>query len=167
MSLSPADHQQTLQEICTLFTEAECAIKEVEDTGGELIVPAVNQLRYTGNHIIRYLINPSGKTAELELADAIKHCKRATYDAYEAAILNQLMEYRKFKDDYRNTKITDVLPGYPEITLIIEKARAFARGNNQSKTRGEFYQSAREQLRTIIDGVCKLNACRDELNKQI
>lgn len=167
MSLHTNDHQQSLQEIRTLFTEAEQAIKEVEDTGGELIVPAVNQLRYTGNHLIRYLSNPASDTAEAELTDAAKHCKRATYDAYEAAILNQLMEYSKFKDDYRNVQITSVISDYPEIADQIEQARTFARNNNESKTRGEFYQAGREHLQTIVKNVGKLNACREELNKQI
>ncbi len=110
MSIVSIEDQATLQEICVLFTEAERAIKEVEDTGGELIVPAVNQLRYTGNHLIRYLSDPAVEAARYELADAIKHCKRATYDAYEAAILHQLMELKKFKDDYRKTQITTIIP---------------------------------------------------------
>jgi len=167
MILPSAEHQQTLREIRSLFTEAENAIKEVEDTGGELVVPAINQLRYTGNHLIRYLSDPDDKRAPEELADAAKHCKRATYDAYEAAILNQLLEYNKFKDDYRKTVITFVLPGFANIAANIEQARGFVRNNNKSKTRGEAYQTCREHLRTIVANVGQLNACRDELNKQI
>jgi hypothetical protein len=167
MSLTPDEHQQVLQEICDLFKEAEQAIKEVEDTGGELIVPAVNQLRYTGNHLIRYLSDPSCAKAADELADAAKHCKRATYDAYEAAILHQLMEYQKFKDDYRTTLVSVVIPNYSELTQQIEQARAFARSNNKSKTRGDFYAAGRDHLKNIVDGVSKLNVNRDELNKQI
>lgn len=164
MSLPPPDHLHTLKEICDLFEEAERAIKEVEDTGAELVVPAVNQLRYTGNHLIRYLSNTSDTE---ELTDAAKHCKRATYDAYEAAILYQLMEYNKFKDDYRNTIVTDIVPDYHDIVLKIESARKFARGNNKSKTRGEFYQAAREHLTAITKNTNKLNICREELNKKI
>lgn len=164
MSFFPPEDKPLLQEICDLFTEAEKAIKEVEDTGGELVVPAVNQLRYTGNHLVRYLCNPE-KTDELH--DSVRHCKRATYDAYEAAILYQLEEYRKFKDDYRKTVVIDVIPDYPEIVTSIENARKFARENNNSKTRGEFYLAGRDHLVTITASVNKLDACRDELNKKI
>jgi hypothetical protein len=167
MSLPPLDQQQTLTEICDLFKKAERAIKEVEDIGGELVVPAVNQLRYTGNHLIRYLSDPLGSTAMDELGDAVKHCKRAAYDAYEAAILNQLMEYRKFKDDYRNTIIAPIIQDYPKIACAIEKARIFIRNNNHSKTRGEYYMVGREHLQTIADNVATLNAGRDDLNMQI
>jgi hypothetical protein len=167
MNLVRVEDQPALQEICALFTEAERAIKEVEDTGGELIVPAVNQLRYTGNHLIRYLSDPAVEESGNELADAIKHCKRATYDAYEAAILNQLMEFKKFKDDYRKTQITTIIPDFPTIAKATEMARQFARNNNQSKTRGEQYHSAKDHLHIIVENIGKLDACRDELNKQI
>ncbi|MDF1615250.1 hypothetical protein [Desulfurivibrio dismutans] len=165
--MPPADHRQTLQEIRDLFAEAEQVIKEVEDFGGELVVPAANQLRYTGNHLIRYLADPDCAAAEEELSDAIKHCKRATYDAYEAAILYQLMEFQKFKDDYRNTIVTDVIPSYSDILAQVAEARDFARKNNQSKTRGESYQAGREHLEVITRNVSKLNAAREELNKKI
>lgn len=161
------NQQQTLKEICDRFGEAERAIKEVEDIGGELVVPAVNQLRYTGNHLIRYLSDPLGRTAMDELGDAVKHCKRAAYDAYEAAILNQLMECQKFKDDYRKTIVTDVIQDYPKIVCKIEEARTFIRDNDQSKTRGEYYKVGREHLQTIAGNVAILNAGRDDLNKQI
>jgi len=112
MSGVPSEDQSTIREICALFTEAEHAIKEVEDSGGELIVPAVNQLRYTGNHLVRYLSDPGVEAARDELDDAIKHCKRATYDAYEAAILNQLMEFKNSRTTIERLKL-------PQSFLII------------------------------------------------
>ncbi len=157
------DHDH-LARICSLFKEAERAIKEIEDIGNELIVPAVNQLRYTGNHLVRYLADPDNKS---ELFDAEKHCKRATYDAYEAAILYYLNLFHKFKDDYRRVTITTVLPDYPDLCLEVDKARKLIRDNNKSKTRGEFYQQCREHLEVIAGNVKKMDACRDELNKLI
>jgi len=38
------------------------------------------------------------REARGELGTAIKHCKRATSDAYEAAILNPLMAFKKSKE---------------------------------------------------------------------
>ena len=156
--------QEQLQRISALFTEAERAIKEIEDVGGELVVPAVNQLRYTGNHLVRYLRNPDDKE---ELRDAFKHCKRATYDAYEAAITYQLLEFKTFKDDYRKVQVSTVIPDYSNIKHVIGEARRFIRDNNESKTRGDFYKNGREYLQTITENVTKLNDNRDELNKLI
>ncbi len=157
------DHAH-LAKICDLFKEAERAIKEIEDIGNELIVPAVNQLRYTGNHLVRYLADPSN---ESELFEAERHCKRASYDAYEAAILYYLKLFHKFKDDYRRVSIASVLPDYAELCLQVDKARKLIRDNNKSKTRGEFYQQCKEHLDVIAGNVKKMDACRDELNKLI
>lgn len=156
--------QKQLAYIAELFNEAESAIKEIEDLGSELVVPAVNQLRYCGNHLVRYLSNTSNKE---ELLDSIKHCKRAAYDAYEAAIVYYLLEFKKFKDDYRRVQITPIIPDYADIQQKIEQARNFIRKNNESKTRGDFYKDGRKHLELLASNVEKLNSNRDELNKAI
>ncbi len=107
-SIPDNDHEQ-LTLIAELFKEAEDAIKDI---GSELVIPAVNQLRYCGNHLARYLSNTDNNE---ELQDAAKHCKRATYDAYEAAITYQLLEFHKFKDDYRMIQVGTIIPDYADI----------------------------------------------------
>lgn len=160
----PQEDQEQLQRIMELFHEAEKAIKEVEDSNGELTVPAVNQLRYAGNHLIRYLSNPSNKD---ELRDAEKHCKRATYDAYESLMLYYMLQYEKFKNDYRMVQISAVIPDYSDIIASIDNARVFFRDNNESRTRGDYYRDGKKFLLEIKNHVKKLNANRDELNKKI
>ena len=163
MSEEPQYDHQILREISKLFTEAERAIKYVEDFDGVLTVPAINQLRYCGNHLVRYLttVDPD------ELRDALKHVKRATYDAYEATIIYQLLEYDKFKDDYRMVLISKVISDYTQIQEKIENARSFVRQNDQSKTRGDNYRNGKEHLDQIVCGVRLLNTSREELNKLI
>ena len=48
-TLTPSDEEK-IEEIVLLFQKAEEAIKKVELIQNELIVPAVNQLRYAGCH---------------------------------------------------------------------------------------------------------------------
>ncbi len=164
MNESQQYDQKALAEIVVLFNEAEEAIKYIEDFGENLIVPAVNQLRYTGNHLVRYL--SSSQNIE-ELKDAAKHVKRATYDAYEAAILYHILEYNKFKNDYRGVVVSQVISDYSDIQDSIEKARSFVRTNGESKTRGENYRDGRQHLENIIKETRRLNSSRDELNKLI
>lgn len=162
MNEIPPHDQAKLSEIVALFTEAEEAIKYIEDFGENLIVPAVNQLRYAGNHLVRYL----SSSAEVdELRDAEKHAKRATYDAYEAAIFYHLLEYNKFHDDYRKVVISQVIPNYSDIQISIESSRSFVRANGGSKTRGENYKDGRTHLEKLINETQKLSISRDELNK--
>lgn len=156
--------QKRLAHIADLFKEAEVAIKEIEDFGSELVVPAVNQLRYCGNHLVRYLSNTDKKE---ELEDSVKHCKRAVYDAYESAIAYHLLEFNKFREDYRKVQITPVIPDYADIQQKIKEARDFIRNNSEGKTRGEVYQDGRKHLQLLANNVEKLNSSRDELNKAI
>ncbi len=165
MSSTTANNdQELLTFVAELFKEAEDAIKEIEDIGNELVVPAVNQLRYCGNHLVRYLSDQSDKE---ELQDAAKHCKRAAYDAYEAAITYHLLEFNKFKDDYRKVQVSTVISDYADIKHRIVQARQFIRNNNESKTRGDFYQDGREHLNVLAENVEKLNTNRDDLNMLI
>ncbi len=140
------DDQKQLAHIGELFNEAEIAIKEIEDFGSELVVPAVNQLRYCGNHLVRYLSDTDNKE---ELEDSVKHCKRAVYDAYEASIVYHLLEFKIFKEDYRKVQVAIVIPDYADIQQDIRQARDFIRNNNESKTRGEFYKNGRKHLQLV------------------
>lgn len=162
MSDDPVYDKATLSVIAELFTEAESAIKYIEDFGENLLVPAVNQLRYTGNHLVRYLSSPDNTE---ELNDATKHVKRATYDAYETAMLYHHLEYNKFQDDYRRVVVSNVIANYSEIQREIEDSRDFVRKNNGSKTRGEHYKNGKEHLDRLIKNTKILNSSRDELNK--
>jgi len=154
------DHGR-LAEIRDLFGEAEEVIKQIEYFDGELTVPAVNQLRYAGNHLLRYLANPSDIE---ELNDAAKHCRRSAYDAYEATIVFLLLEFEKFKNDYRLVVISEVIPDYISILKHIEDARIFI-GNVQGKSRGDHYLGCKKHFKTLSSNITKLNVSRDELNK--
>lgn len=160
MSDFPIDFQR-LGELSDLFAKAEQVIKRIEHVDGELIVPAVNQLRYCGNHLTRYLADPS-KTEELD--DAGKHCRRATYDAYEASIIYYILSFNKFKDDYSTVVVSEVIPDYSEICRSVNEARSFI-SNMQGKARGIHYADCEQHLNIISDHIDRLNAARDELNK--
>jgi ferric-dicitrate binding protein FerR (iron transport regulator) len=71
-----------------------------------------------------------------------------------------------FKDDYRKTIIGTVISDYSDICLEIEEARSFARENSENKTRGDFYQDGKKHWQKIAMNVQKLDANREELNKQ-
>lgn len=59
----------------TAFYDAEEAVKFAERVSCEVALPAINQLRYAMCHFI-----------EGDVESAKRHCLRAKYDAYEAAI---------------------------------------------------------------------------------
>ena len=67
-----SEQDKALQEA---FHDAENAVKFAERVSGEVALPAINQLRYAMCHLV-----------EEDAERALKHCLRAKFDAYEAAI---------------------------------------------------------------------------------
>lgn len=150
-------------DIADLFTEAENAIKGVELECNELIIPAINELRYAGFHLKEYIKNP-------ELVDEIRkaegNCKRAIYDAHEASILYYLKEFHKFKDDYRKVIISQVVPDYNKyrqrIAEIIESIKSV-----DKEQRDTYYRACKSYNDELRDIVANFDASRDELDKLI
>ena len=147
----------------SLFHQAESAIKDIEISDRELIIAAVNELRYAGYHIANLISQPD--QAE-ELTKAENHCKRAIYDAYEAHIIFLVFEFKTFKTDYSNTIISNIIPKYSEYRKQANTIISFIK-NTDKETKAEHYEKCRiysSQLKDIVD---ELDAARDELNKQI
>jgi len=146
-----------------LFEQAEKAIKEVERVHENLPVPAINELRYAAYHIKNFIKSPEIID---EIAKAEAHCQRAIYDAYEAGILFYHSAFHKFKDDYRNVVITDVIPEYIDYKEIFEASLEYIQGVDK-ENKEQVYKKCAEyhaQLRQIIS---KLDVAREELNKKI
>ncbi len=144
------------------FQEAERAIKIVERWHGELVVPAINELRYAGFHIKEYL-----KTNDDDqLVKVINHCRRARYDAYEVGITYSIEEFRKFKDDYRNVVISEVISDFPQIEQEFLETLEFI-NNTQKETREKVYLECEKRYRNLSQIIKRLDASRDELNKLI
>lgn len=144
------------------FEQAEKAIKIVERWHGELVVPAINELRYAGFHIKEYLKTND----EDQLVKAINHCRRARYDAYEVGIAYSIEEFRKFKDDYRNVIITEIIADFPEIEHEFLETLDFI-NNTQKETREEVYLECERRYQNLCNIIRRLDAARNELNKLI
>lgn len=144
-----------------LFAEAEAAIKEVELEQAELIIPAVNELRYAGYHISKYINEPE---AIDELDRAIGHCKRARYDAYEAGIIYYHREFSMFCKDYKTVVITEVLPEYIKYHQEVENAKKFIKETDK-ETKDIYYQQCSEIFKTMIRISKEIAIAREELNK--
>lgn len=161
-TLTPSDEKK-IEEIVLLFQKAEAAIKKVEVTQSELIVPAVNQLRYAGCHLIRYLKNSEDND---QLNDVVRHCKRSAYDAFEAGIVFSILEYRKFQGDYSKVIIADVVSNYSELQINVDEAIEFI-SKIKKDSRDDHYKECEKSHEIVSETLKKLNSSRNELNKLI
>jgi hypothetical protein len=67
------------------WNKAEKAIKLAEQVNGEIINPAVYELRYAGRRLVEALVETDESNARKLLADASFDCCRARHDAIDAA----------------------------------------------------------------------------------
>ena len=77
---------EKFEEILRLYNEAESFIKEVELCVSEIAFPAINELRYSGHHLLKALVSAGPEQFNKELSDAVDHCHRSMYESSEAGI---------------------------------------------------------------------------------
>lgn len=153
-------------ELARLYRQAEEKIKLVENLSQELSIPAVNELRYAGYHMVQYL---SGNgDSEIELKKAQNHCKRAIYDAVEAGITHQLEMIRIFQHDFKVLILSDFIPNYPALQKQIREARDLILAPKSDRNdRAAYYEECVAQLENLRAGLDKLDEHREELLKRL
>ncbi len=79
-----------IEELHAEFERAEGTSKYFEHQAGKLPIPVVNELRYAGKHAVEALYCGLADSEEYrDLLDrALRHCKRARYDALEFLVVH-------------------------------------------------------------------------------
>lgn len=150
------------------YKEAEDAIHllGIEENGVD--VPAINELRYAGRHILNGLVAESDAEREDQLLRAKRHCQRALYDAYDGAIYYRLQCFQEFEHDYRLVSVPKVIPEFVSIKAQVTAARKFLEdARTQSVQRGDYYEEAKGVYGALTSALALLDAARGELNKEI
>lgn len=129
--------QSTIQ----LFKDAEARIKDRElfyDDG--LYVPAINELRYAGRHIIDALAKDDIDSKLEEVFKAQKHCKRALYDASEACLIDAYEQFKNFQARFEILDLRKYVENYD--LMLAESHRIKERVANRAtdETKEEFYE---------------------------
>ncbi|RJQ20295.1 MAG: hypothetical protein C4560_05210 [Nitrospiraceae bacterium] len=152
--------------VAELYAQAEQALKKIERHLEAVSVPTLNQLRYAGCHLARYLRSDGSNTNKDELLKAANHCKRAIYDVYETGISFFLLNLDKFKDDYKSVVITDVMSDWITDLETIESIRDRASETSRNNPGDHFreFEEMFDQLKAIVK---KASIARTELNKQL
>lgn len=95
---------EKFEEILRLYNEAESFIKEVELCVSEIAFPAINELRYSGHHLLKALVSAGPEQFNKELSDAVDHCHSSMYESSEAGIGYLLDLLKAFDTDYRDVQ---------------------------------------------------------------
>ena len=149
-----------------LYNEAECFVKHVETHQSDISIPAINELRYAGHHLLKALTSDDSGVFDTELNKAESHCQRAMYEASESGILYFLALMNEFAGDFKAVSISQVVPNYVGILALAKKAQKQLSSGRLSRDSAEI-QAAEymNTFRQLEDKIEILDASRDELNK--
>ncbi len=145
---------EIVAELTIEFSRAESACKAFEHQDGGLPIPVVNELRYAGAHAIKALkrgIDDSEECRE-ELDKALRHCKRARYDALEFNVVLATERLDKCIDMYRGYEwlAAPLIPRYYEHSRLIREAGHKLESTSGIDKESELYiGNCMEHIRTI------------------
>ena len=151
-----------------LYKEADNFAREISEFRDEISIPAHNELRYAGYHIIKALNDNGTISDEEQLRRAISHCERAEYEAAEAGIIFVIESISRFREDFKNIVIGDIIPSYSDIIIKVRKAQdLLALGRSDEITSSERASRYMETFRELRQADETLEANRDDLNARL
>ena len=162
VNYDPADFTRVRE----LFNKAECFVKTVEMHESEISIPAINELRYAGHHLLNSLGSDDREGFDRELRKAESHCQRAMYEASESGILYFLGLVHEFGVDFKDVPITPVVPDYASTLALAKKARDQLGAGRLDRASAEQQAAEYMELFEKLEGKIEtLKASRSELNK--
>lgn len=149
------------------YKQADKLARTVAHYNGTVAIPAHNELRYAGYHLLSALSDDAAIINDEEIRRAISHCERSIYEAAEAGITDALERIGEFKEDYKSLVIVDVIPDWPKILVEADKAREFiVQGRRENDPEAKF-QRYEETFKNLVERCRLLDANRDDLNTKI
>lgn len=142
-------------------------LRTLYDTA-DVSIPAHNELRYAGHHLLQALDDSGTISSNEQLRRAVSHCERAMYEAAEAGIISTLESINRFREDYKNIVVKDIVDNYSSILREAGKARdLLASGRSGQMSSSERASGYMETFRQLRDASEMLEASRDDLNAKV
>ncbi|NTW33717.1 MAG: hypothetical protein HGB12_14035 [Bacteroidetes bacterium] len=132
----------------------EC-VNKICKSDGVLETPSLNELRYVGFHLIKAFSDINSENGQEEILRAKRHCERASYDILEIGVIYQLALFKKFKDEFKKTRISSVVKDWLDICEKIEKINAELVEHNRYDEGGEEYHKLAERKLLELNGIIK------------
>ena len=168
---APEDSPRALvAELRAAHGAADRFAREVFEFRNAVAIPAMNELRYAGHHLLRALADDGSVVDAEQLRKAVSHCQRAQYEAAEAGILAALGNIDLFKEEYKSLPIGECVVNYQDITAAARRAQNVLAGERSTEgpdVDGGLSDPTRymDIFRDLRDKWFVLDGSRDELAK--
>ena len=135
------------------YALADRISKSVSLFGDEVAIPAINELRYAGYHLLQALGENGSLENSSHIDQAIEHCDRAIYDATEVGIIALAQRISKFLSYYRSVAMREAVRDLPEIRKTVRFSMTIlSDGQKRStKERVDIYDKLVEASKAIDD----------------
>lgn len=171
-ALKTSDFRLVPDDISRLRKEYDLADKVMKDVQAfveEAGIPAINELRYAGYHLLNAIcpMNEDSSPTD-QLVQATNHCKRASYEASEAGLLTAFGKISEFKADYQQIVVSSVVQDWTEILTKCDNYRdSLTEARQTGDDRTIDHKKFRDAFADLV-GVCRrLDHARGELNKHV
>ena len=162
------DSPHRIGELRTLYDKADQFVREVAEFEDEVTIPAINELRYAGHHLLQAIDDDGSISNEEQFRRAVSHCERAMYEAAEAGINSVLVWIDQFREDYKNIVVKDVVDDYARILAHTRKTQdLIARGRSDQMSSSDRVSRYMETFRQLREYSELLEASRDDLNAKL
>ena len=177
MTSTPTEHQvapvagatdpdlaDILQETLALYETADRFVREVGTFREDAVIPALNELRYAGHHVVQSIGAGGIVTDASQIRKARGHCERALYEASEAGIMVAGRAIVSVRKSYPGIVISEVVKDYSDFRLLAKKAQVqvdAGRADRESVL-GQT-QEFMDTYRHLREAVDVLDASRDDL----
>lgn len=121
-------HKELLLKTEKQFRIAEEHIKAatlIYDNKGGLNMPAVNELRYAGEHLLSGLTANTEAQQGSEFKQALNHCRRASYDAVEISCVSIIENINAFYIAIEDMIATNDIPDYAQKKARVREIKEF------------------------------------------
>ena len=130
----------------------------------EVPIPAINELRYAGHHLLQS-IDDDGTIDIESLGKAKSHCERAMYEAAEAGIMFCLDSIKDSGKDYSDIVISEVIQDYPQrLARVQQTLDMIIKGRSDRDSVETHVDAYMEEFRMVRDTLRVCDASRDDLN---
>ena len=151
-----------------LYEDADKFAREVAEFRESISIPAHNELRYAGHHLLQSLDDDGTVADQEQLRRACNHCERAMYEAAEAGITSLLKSIQQLQKDYKDIVVRDVVPNYGDcIALAREVQQLLIRGRSKEATATATASDYMQAFRRLLKASDSLEDARDDLNAKL
>ena len=158
----------TLGDYRRFYAEADGLLQEIQGFRNEAGIPAINELRNAGHHLLQALDDDGQLASQSALVSGTGHCRRAIYEATEAGIVFAVEIVYKFQQDFKDIEVGDLLENYAGRCRECNAAlRLIEAGRRQDFDRTQDHSDRILVFRAIRPFAEDIAIARSEANKRV